>query len=723
MAMFGPVASAPESATLPRSSDSPLVAPRDLRPEIQALRAIAVLGVVTYHLWPHVVHGGFIGVDIFFVISGFLITSHLLREVAKTGRIKLASFWARRARRLLPASLLVIAASFLATIAFAPASLWDQFDSEFAASALYVQNWLLAFNSVDYLAADNAASPVQHYWSLSVEEQFYVVWPLLILAGIGIAALVSRVSRRTAIAVVLTVVTGASLIYCVLLTHFDPAPAYFVTTTRAWEFGLGGLLALLLEKPRPGNPVLRAVLSWGALAVIVLTNFYYTSSISFPGYRALLPTVATALVIYAGVPDVRWAPSRLMGLRPVQWLGDISYSFYLWHWPPIILLPFVFDHGLTWIQRILILVASIVLAWLTKRFVEDPVRRARWLNRRTPYLTLALTAVTMIAIVVSTTTASTVKDAQIASTIAQNKSLTRSGTDCLGAAAVAPDNQPCVNPSLKGKLLPDAAAGERDWVIPPDRHCRTGVYSPKVLFCTFLKPTSQTNPIRIALVGDSHAEQWLPAVQIIAKQHGWGLDTYLKGGCPFSTVERADNESTSLGSCATWNNTVMQRLAANPYSLIITSEVTGSTFVTNPGETSQEAGVRGLVAQWDKVQAMGTEVVAIRDGPSLPRSVPQCLSGLHGDVAAQVGVCAGKEATALHPDPQVKAAQESGAGLIDLTEFFCQHSICPAVIGSVVVYRDNAHLGGTYSRSLAPYLGRQLTAYLADHPLKSHPSS
>src|SRR3954463_13198223 len=217
---------------------APPIARVDVRPEIQGLRAVAVAVVVVCHFWPSALPGGFVGVDVFFVISDFLITSHLLREVARTGRVSLAAFWARRARRILPAALLVLALCALATVAFVPEVHRQQFFAEIRASTFYVQNWELAHSAVDYFAAGDGPSPVQHFWSLSAEEQFYLVWPVLILAAAAIGA---RRGRERRVFAALAAVTAASFAYSVHKTGADPRAAYFVTSTRAWEFGAGGL--------------------------------------------------------------------------------------------------------------------------------------------------------------------------------------------------------------------------------------------------------------------------------------------------------------------------------------------------------------------------------------------------------------------------------------------------------------------------------------------------
>lgn len=225
--------------------------------------------VLLFHLWPNRLPGGYIGVDVFFVLSGFLITAQLLRESERTGTIKLRDFWARRIRRLLPAAFLVLAASAIATLVWVPQGLWQQFAKEILAAALYLENWVLAADSVDYLAADNSPSPAQHYWTLSVEEQFYIAWPLLILFGLLLARR-GAPARRT-IALVLALVTTLSFESSLQLTASNPAAAYFVTPTRAWEFGAGALIAFLPGVQRAVR--LRVVSAWLGIALIIVCAF------------------------------------------------------------------------------------------------------------------------------------------------------------------------------------------------------------------------------------------------------------------------------------------------------------------------------------------------------------------------------------------------------------------------------------------------------------------
>ena len=301
-----------------------------------------MLLVVLFHLWPTRLPGGYIGVDVFFVISGFLITSHIVREVDRTGTVSLTGFWARRMRRLLPAAYVVLLGSAAGVLVWVPRLLWQQFFGEILAAGLYVENWTLALNSVDYLAAENSPSPAQHYWTLSAEEQFYLLWPLLVLLGLwlakrGLDRLDDRGSRstraRSIVFAVLATTTAASLAYSLWVSATNPAWAYFVTPARAWEFGAGALLAFAPPAGRRLAPRARAGLGWVALAGLLACSLIFDASTPMPGTAALWVVAAAMAVIWVESPGVAWASSRLLGLRPARFLGDISYAVYLCHVP------------------------------------------------------------------------------------------------------------------------------------------------------------------------------------------------------------------------------------------------------------------------------------------------------------------------------------------------------------------------------------------------------
>ena len=375
-----------------RGADLPRPTSRsDLRPDIQALRALAVVGVFVYHANPTVLTGGLVGVDVFFVLSGYLISSHLVAELDRTGSIALGRFWARRARRLLPASLTVLAATAVGVAVLVPASLRERFDDDITAAVLYCANWLFASQSVDYFSqADGVESPVLHFWSLGVEEQLYAFWPLLLLGGWALAGRLVR--RRTAlVGAVLVVSVPSFVVGAVMVAQGDPA-AYFVTTARVWEFGAGALVGLAMGRrggvretgPFRYDSSLRLAASYAGWGLLLATLLLFRVELGFPGVNAAIPVVGTALVIWARDPQCRWSLARLLRLRPVQLVGETSYSIYLWHWPVLVLLPFaltawgVIDEprraALTWWQLVVVGLGVLSLAWLTVRLVENPVR-------------------------------------------------------------------------------------------------------------------------------------------------------------------------------------------------------------------------------------------------------------------------------------------------------------------------------------------------------------
>jgi peptidoglycan/LPS O-acetylase OafA/YrhL len=327
------------------------------RADVQGLRALAVAMVVIYHLYPSLLPGGFAGVDVFFVISGFLITRHLLREYRKTGTVSLAGFWGRRARRLLPAAVLVLVVTWVAALLVLPSTQLAETAAQVRASALYFQNWQLAGDAVDYLQSTAAATPVQHFWSLSVEEQFYLAWPLLFLLAAAGGARRAGSSGRVILACLAVALTLGSLAYSAWETRADPAAAYFVTTTRIWELGAGGLLALL--PARLTRPLARhGWLGWAGLAMAVASAFALRGSSAFPGVIALLPVGGAVLLIACGPTRARLGPGRLLSLPPLVFLGEISYSLYLWHWPMIVLWTTYWGHPVNAISGPLLAAAA-----------------------------------------------------------------------------------------------------------------------------------------------------------------------------------------------------------------------------------------------------------------------------------------------------------------------------------------------------------------------------
>lgn len=667
---------------IPMSSGS-LVRARKLRTDIQALRTIAVSLVVVFHLWPNRLAGGFIGVDVFFVISGFLITKHLLHEV-ENQKFSITAFWSRRIKRLLPASFLVLFVTGLLTVLLVPLSRWAQWLGELQASIFYFENWNLAFASVDYLALDNQASPFQHFWSLSTEEQFYFVWPLLIALAISAGALHGR--RRSILLILLTV-TLASLCFSIFYTAVEPAIAYFSTPVRAWEFGVGALIAFI---PKIKLEKWQNLIALVGVATILASGFLFNTKIPFPGWVALLPVLGTALVIVAAVES--GFISRLFSLRPIQWVGDKSYAIYLWHWPLIILAPYLMNGALPSIAKALVLVMTVVLSWLTQVLVEQRV--ATLIIDRWRIFALAATSSVLIAALAGI--AILASSQQIEAELKYGKSGAVAAQPCFGADARISQN--CQVSNIKG-LFPSLSVAASDTPVLPDKCFSVSREQIEASFCELGDANSS---IRIAAIGDSHLAQYAGAINAMALQRKWKIDLYAKGGCPFTYAVRVHDQLLTK-NCPAWVNNVVREVKSRDYDTIITSQRAGVEWVGG-----QKVAVSGLEKLWNELVASGEKIVVIKDNPSSGEKIIDCLrSGAK---------CLIAKSEALKFDPQVLSASSVEAvRLLDMDDIFCDQSKCLPVIGNVVVYRDDNHLTDTFARTLAPMIAPEIVATLNQH--------
>ena len=683
--------------------------PRTFLPEVQALRALAVALVVLYHFWPNRLTGGFVGVDVFFVISGFLITSHLHREVETTGRIRLAHFYTRRARRLLPAALLVLLTSAAATVFFLPVTRLATTAGELLASALYAQNWLLASRAVDYSASQDAASTVQHYWSLSVEEQFYLLWPPLILLLLLLARRLSPARRDLVLLGGILVVSGTSLAWSIHATRTEQAAAYFITPTRLWELGAGAALALGMrawhrraQTSTRTSGMLPVALRWLGLAAIATAALTLSSASPFPGYVALLPVLGTVAVIAAGDTGRRDPLSHLVPLRPVQFLGDVSYSLYLWHWPAIVVLPFVLHRAPTAADKLLLLVMSVGLAWLTKALVEDPGRRWRLLGRPR----VAGVAVVASMLLVAATSGAIWHQVKHDENAALARVAAAASNPCFGAGATNPKNTGCGDPFRSPESL--TLTGSDVWYYL-DPGCRALPMPPPMEGETVCRFSDRPPTRTVALVGDSHALHYQGALISIAKQLNWQIVEFTKGHCPVLDAPVLEYDGTVeqpgwVDGCRQFADRVDEQLAHLKPDYVFTSgDVDDMRFDQNPAR-SIEAGAQGFTEVWQRWAAEGMHVVVLRDVPSTGHvSIPDCLATNLGNPVA----CSQPRDRALPPDAITVAAQRNSSGLIklvDLSNEFCDQSRCYAAIGGAVVYSDTSHITTQFSRSLAPFL-------------------
>lgn len=678
----------------------PSVARDRNRVEIQALRAVAVTLVLVYHLWPRRLTGGYVGVDVFFVISGFLITSHLMREVDRSGRISLPHFWARRARRLLPASLVVVTVVAVATLTLTPDTYWRQYMSEIAASTLYVENWLLASNSVDYLAAAYAASPVQHFWSLSAEEQFYLVWPVLMLGAVAATRRRSPRVTRGAILAVLAAVTIGSLVVSVVWTSRVAASAYFVTPTRMWEFGAGGIFALV--PLRAVGARLASVMSWAGLAAIGSSAMVLTGATRFPGFVAAVPVLGTLAVIAAGDPRHWSSPTRVARLKPVQFLGDISYSVYLWHWPMIVVVPIVIARPLAARDKLIIIVASVILAHATKITVEDRFRFSTPLVSARPRWTFLSVVAAATVIVAACGISVSVLDGRNAREA--DRILAATKGSCFGAAALEPRNACADAFAVSGSMDPAFAKTDANLVADPAGGWRCEVPPSQTTIRRCILGATE-NPVRtIAMLGDSHAMHLMEPMRVIAEQHHWQVVTYFKSAC--SGTGAADVVLTQRREdqvpCAEWGAEALAEIAANPQiDTLVTSNVSSAYF---QDDGSAPVSPQRYLSAWQGILAAGKKVVVVADVPRTNGTdIPDCLAA----AGANPSACNEPESAAFPPDAMAQAAAEANnksVTLLNLADHFCVAGVCHARIGGVIVYSDASHLTNTYARTLAPYI-------------------
>lgn len=677
-----------------------------VRLDIQGLRSVAVGIVVVYHLWPWHLTGGYVGVDVFFVISGYLITAHLVREVDESGRIRLAQFWARRARRLLPASLFVLLAVLAITAVSVPRTLWTQFSREVVASTVYVQNWALAVDSVDYLAAENLASPVQHYWTLSLEEQFYVLWPLLIATVL----LVSRNSRwrRPAIALAIAVLTAVSFVTSIVWTASSGQQAYFVTPTRVWEFGAGALLAFAPSATRWAMS--RSVAAWCGLGLIVAAAIAFDGATPFPGSWALVPVVGTVLVIWTDTDQLRGSPSSILRAWPFQFTGEISYAIYLWHWVLIVLSPYVLGRSIFAQDKIIIAVVTAILSYLTWRYIENPIRRWSWLSSRRPRTTFGLSACGMALVMAIAFSMARDVAADVDESLARAQHLLSSPSACIGASAADPlvDCDSTLGP---GEVVPLPAAARED--SPED--CLVDQGSTEFSFCEFGVPRDQSRGT-IALIGDSHANHWLPAFEEIANQYGWHGIAATRASCPFTPARRT-LDSAVLERCADFNAEVFAELdIRQDVAVVVMSAYSDVYFDAPAGVEEREFARESYREAIETLPSHVGSVYIIRDSPKPQEDNVQCVEMEVQRGRLDPGVdCGVPGDRGLVRDVLAEAGEASPRShVVDFSSLYCPDAICLPVVGGVMVYADHSHLTSTWVRSAETLLLREMAELDSD---------
>jgi len=699
------------------------------RRDIEGLRALAVVAVLLYHFGVPGFDGGFVGVDVFFVISGFLITSLLLDEREDSGHVSIRRFYARRARRLLPISATVIVATVIAGAVWLPATRLHDLAEEARAAALFAANLLFADRGTNYLTAGLDPSPLRHYWSLAVEEQFYVVWPALI----GLVTLGARnIRRRTGWA--MTVIVVASFALSALLSADQPSWSYFGLHTRAWELGVGALLACMLPFIEQVSERVLAPIGWAGMMGIAVSVIVYGDVAVFPGWAAALPVLATAAVLAAGdgTPE---SPSVVLGLAPLQYIGSRSYSLYLWHWPVIIIAEGHFLRALTTEEKLAAAALTIVLAEVGYRLIENPIRRSKPLAAR-PAWSLTFGAVLVATGVLAATVLADYDSTERTGVVAAAPDLTAPTTSQLTVTSVAETTAPTstVAPTppapitMQGlpelPVIVDAAAQ----TIAPD-NLRPGLTSANndvaTIYgdgchqfgaqgvrtdCVFGDPNGS---VTIALWGDSHAAQWFTPLEQMATAHGWRLLSLTQGSCTFLDVTVYDKKNDrEFTNCGPWREAVRQYMREQSVDIVLLSAHWNLLSADTHKTISAREWNDHLPGLLDSLRADGMEPIVIGDSPNPDTTVPDCVAeNTHRTdrcAAEQYGATERAIAEAIRP---ITAAAE--VGFVEPGEWVCTDSgVCPPIIGDILVYRDGNHLSDTVAEWLEPLLDATLAPFV-----------
>ncbi|GAB4083713.1 acyltransferase family protein [Myceligenerans cantabricum] len=679
------------------------------RTDIQGLRAIAVGIVIADHLlgWPH---GGFVGVDVFFVISGYLITGLLLREYERTGTVSFTRFYMRRVKRIMPVALLVLLVTACASYLVMGRARFTSVVGDAIASAFFVGNWRFAAAGTDYFQQDLPPSPLQHYWSLAVEEQYYMVWPWLLLGLLLFGVRFLRWRREHARAVAGTavgVIFVASFAFAMWETTANPTYAYFSTLSRAWELALGALLAVLAPWVRIPSDTVRRLLAWCGIAGIAVSVFLVAESPGFPAPWALLPTLATVAVIAAGEGDPLYNP--VLSNRMSQYLGEISYSLYLWHWPVVILLVALLpeEDGAYYGAA---LALTLLLSAVSYRFVETTARSADWFRWKPAPSSptagggaedsgrrrfhgpakgwyVAGAVVLVVALVTAGTNAmlesSAPEKLQASKPVAAGQSA-QDLTDCFGAAALDPRHD-CPELNTGNKIVPLPQNASADTQGGFSCYSAAGVLLKK---CPM--GSNADDATQVAVVGDSHAALLTPMLKPHLKDLNWHVTPLVGNGCRW----RAPADPTK-GNCARNLPGITERIASGEFDIVITTARRGGDLNT----------LDQYVPLYEEAIAAGSQVVVVADNPSPSDEHIECLQAVTYQVSD--GTCPTPRGAALAPLdlPFLAAKKVDGAITINLTDFYCTAKDCPSVIGNVVVYRDaGGHVTATWGRTLGTYL-------------------
>ncbi|GAB2741359.1 acyltransferase family protein [Arthrobacter bambusae] len=697
------------------------------RPDIQGLRAIAVLVVILDHMFG-LPRGGFVGVDVFFVISGFVITGSMLRDHERQGRISFAGFYRHRARRILPAAVVVLTATIVAS--------WFTFLGERARSvlwdgiwaALFGANWRFAATGTDYLQASGPTSPLQHYWSLSVEEQFYFIWPALLVVVLTVVANRrgwSTERARRVLGLTILAITAGSLVFAYWETVSAPTVAYFSTFSRAWELAIGALIAVAIPLFARIPAAVRPVLQWIGLAGIVSSLFLVDTETPFPAPGALLPVVSTAIVILGGVGG-----QRFMGVltnKVSRYIGDISYSLYLWHFPVIILTKALFP-STTIIQYLSMVALIIMLSVASYHFVEDRIRKSNWLEprnvRRNDHgnLNKMSFGTKMLGLSLLTVAALGIGTIALTKTMPVQVQAGPIPTVTFGSSSSATSEPATALAGLQSKVAFALQAREWPTLKPSLDELGNQAWAPEIVNdgCLSIGDSNYEKCVygdsgatkTVALVGDSIAASWMPAIRAALDGAGYRIQMLTQSGCPAFDVQLKSSAAAACADHRTWTANKLRDL--NP-SLILVSQAYEDNVQTD-GKAPQEQATAWKEAGTRFVNTLpGGSSIAFLEVPKGGKNLTECATraSTPADCISDVNAF-GEMIEKANSDAIIGAASASRkATYVETQNWFCDGSKrCPSFIGSTPVRIDSSHLTGVFSKSLGPVLAEAMAPIL-----------
>jgi len=682
----------PAGAQLLDSGDESGTAPEDrrFRPDVQGLRAVAVLLVVFYHAVGSPLSGGYVGVDVFFVISGFVITGLLLRERASSGRTSILAFYGRRCRRIIPAATLVILVTIAASYVVLGVLAGDRTATDGKWAAVFLVNFHFASEATNYLTAQQPPSPLQNFWTLSVEEQFYVVYPALFLA---LAALRTRISFRTRLAVGLIIIIIGSFALSVSQTSSNPTVAYFSPFTRAWELALGALIAVGTNQLLRLRPHVAAAMGWLGLGAILVSAIAFNSQTHYPGSLVAIPVVGAGLVIAGGVVAPSFGVERMLALTPFQWLGKLSYSLYLWHWPILIIAAEKQERTNLPVPQALLLVAlALGASVVSYALVENPIRHATFLSRNRwasiilggGLIALTVTFATVYLHTTSTTSQS-LRARAVLGTDAQVRNLVDASTQIQ---------------RIPADLTPSLSTTQTDWGGPYGP-CGPAADVFSAPSCVFGDPHGRHTMV---LYGDSHALMWFQAMNAIAKKAHWRLVIVAKGYCMVDRFLPPETPSIYGNICDPWQNWALRRIKeVNPDLVIATQEeypaIHGKQYTAKEWQQGLEDGLKPL-------RGPHTTFIVLGNVPQFGWYPADCL-GQHQDTVQQCSESVQNAIPTRTNSAEKRAAMALGGRYINVVPWFCSDR-CSVIVGRYQPYFDRQHVTEAYSFFLEGVLSEQL---------------